>query len=401
MKCWLVMCMGLAACSGPTPRPEITPPTSSPDFPSADAVRFAALFDGAAPAAETLKAIERDQGWPVDLGEGRFGFACLCGEGEWSLVGDFNEWVSEPMFSDGELSILTAVVTEPDGLKYKFNRGNEFVADPNARRFGWDEYGEFSLVRSDAAHLQRFRDVGSEAVLPRDISVWVPANGEFTHAIYAHDGQNLFDRQAMWGGWRLDESLPPNTLVVGIHNSPDRIAEYTHVTDVINGTSVGGNAPAYADFVHEVVRPRVQSTYGPAARTAVMGSSLGGLVSLWMTVDRPDDYDAAISLSGTVGWGSIGLSKPTISDLILGAEGLDTAYFIDSGGNGTCVDSDGDGVEDDGADGFDNYCVNAQLYRELSAQGVDVTYHWEPDAPHNEAAWAARVFRPLNWFYTD
>jgi hypothetical protein len=30
--------------------------------------------------------------------------------------------------------------------------------------------------------------------------------------------------------------------------------------------------------------------------------------------------------------------------------------------------------------------------------GVDMAHWFEPDAPHNEAAWAARVFRPLDIF---
>ncbi|RLB62178.1 MAG: hypothetical protein DRI90_09685, partial [Deltaproteobacteria bacterium] len=61
-----------------------------------------------------------------------------------------------------------------------------------------------------------------------------------------------------------------------------------------------------------------------------------------------------------------------------------------------------DGIEDDAPDGSDNYCENKQLEGVLLSngyvQGVDL-WHWvEPGAPHNEAAWAARVWRPLGAF---
>ena len=76
--------------------------------------------------------------------------------------------------------------------------------------------------------------------------------------------------------------------------------------------------------------------------------------------------------------------------------------YIDSGGGAsTCVDIDGDGVDDDG-DGTDNYCETVQLRDQLDALGYtfgETLWHWhEPGAPHNEAAWADRVDRPIGLF---
>jgi hypothetical protein len=84
------------------------------------------------------------------------------------------------------------------------------------------------------------------------------------------------------------------------------------------------------------------------------------------------------------------------------AEGVQPfVVFLDSGGNGPCADTDGDGIFDDG-DGTDNYCETVQMRDTLAGVGytfdVDL-HHWhEPGAQHNEAAWAARVFRPLDIF---
>jgi predicted alpha/beta superfamily hydrolase len=236
----------------------------------------------------------------------------------------------------------------------------------------------------------------------RELRVWVPDDGHFTHMLFAHDGQNLFDPGAIWGGWRLQESVPAEMLVVGIDNTSDRMDEYTQATDTIHGTVYGGEADAYLDLIDEVVRPLAESAYGSADVVGIMGSSLGGLVSLYAAQRAPDRYDMAISLSGTVGWGSIGSDGETLIDLYASSAHADVALFLDSGGGGTCVDSDGDGILDDALDGSDNYCENIQLRDVLESTGYsfeDDLWHWhEPGASHNESAWADRVFRPLEAF---
>ena len=93
----------------------------------------------------------------------------------------------------------------------------------------------------------------------------------------------------------------------------------------------------------------------------------------------------------------------TIIDRYQAAGHRSTAIYIDSGGNGgSCADSDGDGVNDDDPTSWDNYCENRQLESTLTAVGyqydVDFWHWWESDAPHNESAWAARVFRPIELF---
>ena len=135
-----------------------------------------------------------------------------------------------------------------------------------------------------------------------------------------------------------------------------------------------------------------------------MGSSLGGLISLHIADRYPGSYMFAASLSGTVGWGSIGAAvhNETIIERYASHGHQTTALYVDSGGNGNCLDSDQDGIEDDDPNATDNYCENAQLEATLEAVGyipeTDL-WHWhEPGAPHNEEAWAARVWRPLQLF---
>ena len=70
-------------------------------------------------------------------------------------------------------------------------------------------------------------------------------------------------------------------LVVAIDNTIDRFDDYTHVPDDVGyGGTIGGEGDRYADFVEEVVRPHIEATYGAPGAVGVMGSSLGGLISL-------------------------------------------------------------------------------------------------------------------------
>ena len=68
-------------------------------------------------------------------------------------------------------------------------------------------------------------------------------------------------------------------LLVGIDNTGDRMDEYTHVNDVIDGQSIGGKGDAYADLFKNTVRPLIKKQYGEPGPVGLLGSSLGGLIS--------------------------------------------------------------------------------------------------------------------------
>lgn len=380
------------------------PTTGGPEM-SEDEVLLRRAIAGEVDPAEAVQTIADRGGFPIAAASGGFLFACLCGQGEWTLAGDHNAWAPDPLEIAGPLFWTEAEIANPDGSLYKFHdpATMQWIADPHGRRHQYDDFGKISIVRASAAHLERWYAIDGQGLglAPRDLEVLVPQGGAFSRALYAHDGQNLFDPEGIWGGWHLTESAPPATLIVGIDNTPARMDEYTPVPDVIDGQMMGGAGAAYAELVEAVIRPRMEAVYGPADVVGVMGSSLGGLISLAIADLYPDRYDMAISLSGTLGWGSIGANNETILDTYQGAGKREFAIYIDSGGDGTCVDADADGIEDDG-DASDNFCENAQMVALLQQQGyvpeVDVFYVHDVGAPHNEAAWAARVGVPLQIF---
>jgi len=380
--------------------------TGGPEMPDDEALLRQAIA-GEVDAEEAMRTIAGRGGFPVAAASGGYLFACLCGQGEWALAGDHNAWAPAPMAQAGALWWIEADIAAPDGSLYKFNETAtmQWIADPYGRRHGYDDFGVFSLVRASAAHLERWYAIdGAEVGLaePRDLEVLVPQDGAFTHALYVHDGQNLFDPTAFFGGWQLMASAPANLLIVGITNTPERMNEYTPVPDELDGQPIGGDGPKYAMLVDGVIRPRMEAAYGPAEVVGTMGSSLGGLISLVIADLYPDRYDMAISLSGTVGWGSLELHNETILESYQQAGKRGFSIYVDSGGEGTCVDADDDGIEDDAPDSFDNYCENAQLYAILQSIGYtpdsDLFYVHAPGAMHNELEWASRVGVPLQIF---
>lgn len=407
----LVLVLGVSACGvgtdpndnseSPTPSESVSP-TPTPQ-PNADYEVFQQILDGTLDAQEGLLTISRSGGWPIETTDG-FVFARLeDGRGPYSLTGDHNAWTLGAMTNESGLWWTTASIDNPEGLLYKFvTAAQEYEADPYARAYNYDEYGQYSLVRPAPAseHLERWPLMTDGVVSPRTVRIWVPAQAA-THQIYVHDGQNLFDPNAFYGGWKLQESLGVSTMAIGIDSNADRMYDYTHVQEILDTDPVGGGGDAYADFVQNYLRPFVEERYGTAPRVGVMGSSLGGLISFHIAQRHAGEYDFAASLSGTFWWGRYQAENESMIERYVANPPLGTALYLDSGGNegSGCIDSDGDGIEDDTPDASDNYCENRQFADLLPTVGytfdTDLWHWWEPDAPHNEAAWAARVFRPL------
>lgn len=348
----------------------------------------------------TLLLHSGETGWPVPTGGGH-----LFVNTDPSLdkvAGDHDAWAGTALTPDDGFSWVVLQVAP--GSRYKFTNLTDYAPDPWARSYTYDEFGEMTLAAAEGARLDRFFEVGDAKMEPRTVRILVPAQAP-THVLYTHDGQNLFDPNAFFGGWKIQDSAPPTMLVVGIDNTPARMDEYTHVPDKISGAgTIGGLGDAYGDFLQGTVRPLVDKHYGEPSKVGTMGSSLGGLIAFHIADRFPGQYTFAASLSGTMGWGSIGagIHNQTMIERYAAHGHQATALYLDSGGdNGPCDDTDSDGIADD-LDSGDNYCENDQLLGVLLSlgyqEGQDLTYVWSPGAAHNEAEWASRVNVPLGMF---
>lgn len=416
----LVLCgctSGMAIPADSPDGPPATPLPTSPQTPTGDTsaplddpALVQALVEGQAPLEPTLQQVAWSGGWPVREGEAAWFVLADSGPGPWSVAGDFSEWQPVAMTAAQGFHWAKVDGAAQPGVRYKFVSGDTWRADPLARSYDYDTYGEISYVMPPPGlpRLDRWPQLAAEGLAPRDLAVYVPAGEGPWPVLYVHDGQNLFDPAAIWGGWRLREALAVREplLVVGLFNTPDRFDEYTHVEDDIGyGEVLGGRGDAYAALVELHARPHIEAVYGSTGLDGQMGSSLGGLIALHVAQRYPGRWDFAASLSGTLGWGRFALSHETMEERWLADPPSGTAVYVDSGGEpggGGCSDLDGDGFAEDDPDHSDNYCETRQFADALAAHGftweVDLWHWWEPGAPHNESAWADRVGMPLDRF---
>src|SRR4051794_24975646 len=136
----------------------------------------------------------------------------------------------------------------------------------------------------------------------RDIQVYLPpsykTSGRHYPVIYMHDGQNLFDPELSFAGeWGVDETMERlgpegfEAIVVAIPNmGGERSHEYSPWVDARAG---GGKGDAYLDFIIQTLKPKIDvkfRTRHEREHTGIVGSSMGGLISLYAFLRNPEVF---------------------------------------------------------------------------------------------------------------
>lgn len=174
--------------------------------------------------------------------------------------------------------------------------------------------------------IRHFSDFQSEYVNPRNVDVWLPENYDENkkfNVLYMHDGQMLFDSTITWNGqeWQVDETMwrlmnqgkIQETIVVGIWND----GEYRH-TDYLPGKALDlmpkkladslinynlmgeSKSDDYLKFIVTELKPFIDSTFSTNAdrsHTYIMGSSMGGLISMYAICEYPGVFGGAVCMS--------------------------------------------------------------------------------------------------------
>ena len=210
--------------------------------------------------------------------------------------------------------------------------------------------------------------------------------------LYAHDGQNLFNASRATYGveWGMDEtanSLIANgqvdeVIIVGMdHGGANRIHEYTPCCDPQYG---GGGADKHERFILDTVRPYVNQnfrTLTTKGNTALIGSSLGGLVSFYVGRRNPTVFGKTASLSSSFWWNNQALTQQVEAATTKVA----VKFYIDAG-------TDGDGLPE-------TTRMRDALVADGHVQGNDLYYYVAQGAGHTESAWAARLNIPLTYLF--
>ncbi len=234
----------------------------------------------------------------------------------------------------------------------------------------------------------------------RDLVVYLPPSYDqqpWRHfpVLYLHDGQNLFDGSTSFipgMDWHVGQTADrciqsgevEPLIIVGIYNAGKaRIREYTPTRVPRLG---GGRADRYAKFLIQELKPFVDAGYrtlsGPV-HTGLGGSSLGGLVSLYLGLKLPNVFGKLAALSPSVWW-----NQHVMHRFAAGAQvNPRPRIWLDIG------TKEGPRIVQD-VEQFRDVLLGKGWRLEQ-----DLHYERVEGAEHNEAAWARRVAPFLQFLY--
>lgn len=230
----------------------------------------------------------------------------------------------------------------------------------------------------------------------RDVTVWTPpgyGDPRRRHpVIYFQDGQNIFDPKTAFGGvaWGAGEvaaelvrarEITPPILVAIAHAGVHRIDEYTPTRADYEGMEgekkrSAGDAKRYARFVETELKPFIDARYltlpGPRT-TSVVGSSMGGLVSLYFGLWHPRVFGSVAALSPSLWWDD----RVALRDFARLTRRPDVRLWLDTG---------------TAEEGWEV----VPLFRDTLigagwTLGESLAYREIVGGEHTEAAWAARL----------
>jgi oligosaccharide 4-alpha-D-glucosyltransferase len=279
---------------------------------------------------------------------------------------------------------------------------------------------ESLVLRIGAADIRRHNNFASKFVGSRHVDVWLPRDytesGKDYRVLYFHDGQNLFNPEWVYytqTDWDIDTTLQQlidegaadDTIVVGIWSTGDRVSDYMPhefyelASDEYRAKSGKylSREPASRDYLRFIVdelKPFIDANYRTKPGrddTFLMGSSAGGMISLYGLIVYPEVFGGAACVS--THWpSSMMLDNPAANEPILdwlrGAlprPGAHRIYFDF-------------GTEELDGDYEPHQRAVDDVMRELGyVEGRLWTTRKFEGAGHNEGAWQERAHIPLTF----
>ena len=219
----------------------------------------------------------------------------------------------------------------------------------------------------------------------RTIEIYLPPSyrksSRHFPVVYMHDGQNLFDARASFAGeWQVDETMERlageglEAIVVAIPNmGKKRLDEYGPFADPLHG---GGRGEAYLSFIVDTLKPRIDRRYRTKAGrddTGIVGSSMGGLISLYAFLRHPRVFGFAGAMSPAL-W----FAGRAALEFAREAPRWAGRLYLDVG-------------TEEGAKAVKDARTAARLLRRTAVRSRGhLLFVEEGGARHEEAAWAAR-----------
>ncbi len=336
------------------------------------------------------------------------------------VAGTFNGWQpgSEGYALEflGEETYEITFSPQPGNLKFKFTRGSwetvegnasggflpdrsyEYAGGPDTLELqilSWENGGDNSTAAENVRILDESFDIPQ---LNRTRRIWIylppdyEASGKHYPVLYMQDGQNVFDAATAFAGeWEVDESLnrlfgegDEGIIVVAIDNGgSQRINEYSPWQNPNYG---GGEGEAYVDFLVEELKPHIDSKFRTRPErefTGIMGSSMGGLISLYAAIEHQDVFGKAGIFSA-----SFWFSGQAYTHVAHTGKQKDMRIYLIAGGQ---EGGGGSQIEDMEA------MYHTLLGAGFSQEEVKMTGH--EDGQHSEWYWARESPEAYSWLF--
>ena len=233
---------------------------------------------------------------------------------------------------------------------------------------------------------------------PRRLYVYTPKgyedSAERYPVLYMYDGHNVFyNSHATYGrSWGMKEYLEKTKakmILVAVECNPEgnrRLNEYTPWS--FKGPGIGfieARGRETMEWIVNELKPRIDREYRTLPdreHTAIAGSSMGGIMTLWSAVEYNSVFSRAAALSPSL-W-----DNPRSMRTLIEKSSLQhpTRIYMDLGTGE--LEGDPRPIE-----------AMFDLAKRLTKAGADVAARAVPDAMHNEAAWEKRipVFMEFLW----
>ena len=242
----------------------------------------------------------------------------------------------------------------------------------------------------------------------RKITVYLP-DDYYDHdysypVLYIQDGQNaFFDRLSYCGvSWGFLDYVQEQNLDIIMVAIPcnfydfKRMDEYgpwkispelSYQETQIQGKMIGGEGKDYINWMIDELKPYIDKRFRTIQDdTAIVGSSMGGVISAYASLAYPHVFRKCAALS-TAFW----FYMDEFKDMIENHEYSDLdAFYFDLGEFEGCGNSD-----------IDEWYIesNNEIFCLLKDKIENLEYHYFEGAAHNESEWRERVPLFMKFFY--
>ncbi|MEM1216170.1 MAG: alpha/beta hydrolase-fold protein [Bacteroidota bacterium] len=244
-----------------------------------------------------------------------------------------------------------------------------------------------TIAESDLQLPEEIRTRRIAALLPHD---YYQTDQRYP-VLYLQDGQNLFDDYAPYGNWAVDKRLAQlqeqghgDVIIIAIDHAADkRIVEFTPTN--VKTRFGAGQGRRYARFLAESLKPYIDQRFRTEPdfqHTAIGGSSMGGLISIYAGMMYPNVFGRLLIFSPAL-WVTPNIPFQLLQNIKTPYHGRVYLY----------------GGKKESANMVPNL---RRLQAAMEAAGTNEAAFElaiDPEGEHNEARWGIEFPKALRWLF--